>query len=48
VAHVLAEETEKGAVTIIGWGDSAAAVEKAGVAEKMSHVSTGGGRLWNF
>merc|ERR1719311_392823 len=33
----------KGCITIIGGGDSVAAVEKAGVAEKMSHISTGGG-----
>jgi phosphoglycerate kinase len=43
IAHSLAELTGKGATTIIGGGDSVAAVEKVGVAEKMSHISTGGG-----
>eukprot|EP00897_Mesotaenium_endlicherianum_P004786 jgi/Mesen1/4335/ME000022S03615 len=43
VAHKLAELSGKGVTTIIGGGDSVAAVEKVGVAEKMSHISTGGG-----
>jgi len=43
IAHTLAELTGKGAITIIGGGDSVAAVEKVGVADKMSHISTGGG-----
>merc|ERR1711985_129367 len=43
IADTLAELSGKGCTTIIGGGDSVAAVEKAGVAEKMSHISTGGG-----
>jgi len=43
IATTLAELSGKGCCTIIGGGDSVAAVEKAGLAEKMSHISTGGG-----
>ncbi|MBD2091319.1 phosphoglycerate kinase [Microcoleus sp. FACHB-1515] len=43
IARTLADLTSQGVVTIIGGGDSVAAVEKVGVAEKMSHISTGGG-----
>ena len=43
IAHTLADLSATGTTTIIGGGDSVAAVEKVGVAEKMSHISTGGG-----
>jgi phosphoglycerate kinase len=43
IANTLSELTGQGVTTIIGGGDSVAAVEKVGVAEKMSHISTGGG-----
>eukprot|EP00775_Hariotina_reticulata_P003788 gene3788-4046_t len=43
IADTLAELTPQGTITIIGGGDSVAAVEKAGKAEQMSHISTGGG-----
>lgn len=43
IAKKLAELSGKGVTTIIGGGDSVAAVEKVGVAGVMSHISTGGG-----
>lgn len=43
IAKTLAELTPKGTSTIIGGGDSVAAVEQAGLADQMSHISTGGG-----
>lgn len=43
IARTLADLSKTGATTIIGGGDSVAAVEKVGLAEQMSHISTGGG-----
>ncbi len=43
IARTLADLTANGTVTIIGGGDSVAAVEKVGVSSQMSHISTGGG-----
>lgn len=48
IAQVVAEATAEGAFSLVGGGDSVAAVNKAGLSDKVSYISTGGGAMLEF
>src|SRR5260221_14594136 len=48
IAHAVAEAADRGAIVIVGGGDSVAAITQAGVANRITHISTGGGATLEF
>jgi phosphoglycerate kinase len=48
IAHAVAEAADRGATVIVGGGDSVSAVTRAGVADRITHISTGAARHWSF
>jgi phosphoglycerate kinase len=48
IAHAVAEAADRGAIVIVGGGDSVSAITQAGVADRITHISTGGGATLEF